>query len=145
MVEPVTSSQRRLYNGILRLFRDFKTGAASWAGVRASGGDPATDAVLDTLPIAPLFFVQNNRIKEAMALPQTLIFTAPWCALPIGGAVIDVRVGDVRSDGTYAFLVQGIDTSQGFQLLMADVATLPANHARHALRSGYQTGLRIGM
>lgn len=141
----MTSSQRRLYNGMLRLFRQFHTGGVSWAGIRASGGTPATDAVLDALPVAPLLFVQNNRAKEAMALPQTLLYTAPWCALLIGGAVVDVQVGDVRSDGTYAFLVQGIDTSQGFQLLLADVATLPANHARRAFMVGYQTGLRIGM
>jgi hypothetical protein len=73
----------------------------------------------------PLYAMQNNRVKEVIALPQTLLFTAPWMLLPIGGATVNLTVGDVVADGTYAFLVQGIDTSQGFQLILAAPTQVP--------------------
>lgn len=142
----MTGSQRQLYRGILRLFHAFHTGATQWAGIRASG-DSYSGAILQTaLPLAPLYAVQNNRVQQAVALPQTLLFTAPWMLLPIGGATVDVQVGDVRFNGVNSFLVQGVDTSQGFQLILAAVATVSLDrHARRSLAQGLQTGLRIGM
>lgn len=142
----MTGSQRHLYRGMLDLFREYHTGATQWAGVRASG-DGYSGAILKTaLPVAPLYAMQNNRVKEAIALPQTLLFTAPWMLLPIGGAVVDVQIDDVRFDGVNSFIVQGVDTSQGFQLILAAVATVSLDrHARRPLAQGLQTGLRIGL
>lgn len=141
----MTSSQRQLYRYMLRLFRKFHTGATQWAGVRASGDGYSEATSQSALPLAPLYAVQNNRVQQAIALPQTLLFTAPWMLLPIGGATIDVQVGDVRFDGVNAFVVQGDDTSQGFQLILAAVANVPATHARRPLRSGLQIGLHAGL
>lgn len=141
----MTGSQRQLYSGMLRLFRAFHTGATTWAGVRASGDDMSDPRVQTALPLAPLYAMQNNRVQQAIALPQTLLFTAPWVLLPIGGATIDVQIDDVLSDGTHAFVVQGVDTSQGFQLILAAVANVPASHARRPLRSGLHIGLRAGL
>lgn len=142
----MTGSQRQLYSGMLRLFRAFHTGATQWAGVRASGDGMSDPRVQTALPLAPLYVVQNNRVQQAIALPQTLLFTAPWMLLPIGGATVDVQVDDVLSDGTHAFIVQGVDTSQGFQLILAAVTTVSLDRsARRPLRSGLQIGLRIGL
>lgn len=137
----MTPEQYRLYAGIVRLARTFGTGGSSWAGVRgtSTGLGAPTFTNLDS---ASGYFLENNRVAERTSLPDIPIYTAPWWWIPVGNA--DTQVGDIRTDGTYAFLITGQpDTSQGFQVIPARVYPL-IEVPRLALGGGYQAGLRIG-
>jgi hypothetical protein len=126
---------------MLRLFSLMGTGGAAWAGVRASSAGVAAPT-MSSLSIRTIRFLENNRIKEALSLPQIPIYTAPWWGL--AGLDVDIRAGDVYTNGTIAFLVTGQpDTSQGFLVIPAAVAALPRSLALQA-GAGYQAGLRIG-
>lgn len=131
-------------DAVLAIGQTFPTGSTVWAGIRASGGDPASGTVLDTLPLCALSFVENYLIRRGVALPDVSIYSAPYWG--IATLDIDVQVGDVYSDGEIAFLITGVaDRARDFQLLPAALTQLPTNHARRPLRSGLRTGLRIGM
>ena len=136
----MTPEQYRLYRAAIRIARAFGAGGAIWAGQRASAVTPAADAAIDTLPLTTIRFVENNMVRPAQALPVTPIYTAPWWGVAAAGA--DVRVGDMYSNGTLAFLITGQpDTSQGFVLAPAAPAAVPQNH----VGGGFQVGLRIGV
>lgn len=136
----MTSAQYRLYQGILRLFQLFGTGGSLWAGVRTSGGTPATAPTMSTLDLRTIRFCQNNRVAQVNALPSLPIFTAPWWG--VASADVDIQAGDVYSNGAIAFLVTGKpDSSQGFLVIPATETQPPLNHTGGG---AYQAGLRIG-
>lgn len=123
---------------------DFAVGGPDFTGVRTIGGDPATDSVLEVLSLRRLVFIAAALETFGRTFPEVRIWNAPWLMFARLG--VDVQVGDVYSDGTLAYLITGQPiTHYGFVLGPAAPTTLPANYARRALRSGYQTGLRIGL
>lgn len=115
----MTPQQYKLYRGMLRLFTLMGTGGAAWTGVRATTvgvGAPSFTA----LASRTIRFLENNRVAERTSLPSIPIYTAPWW----GGAAadVDVQAGDIYTNGTIAFVVDGApDTSQGFQVIPARV------------------------
>jgi hypothetical protein len=135
--------QFKLYQGMLRLGRAYGTGGAAWTGVGVRTPTVGLAApTLSALASATGYFLENNRIREAMSLPQVAIYTAPWWW--ITGIDTDVQLDDIRTNDTRAFLITGTpDTSQGFQVVPAAVYQLPTNHARAG--AGHQAGLQIGL
>lgn len=107
-----------LWRAAVAIGRSQGTGGATWTGVRVQGGDPATDSTTITLPSQTIYFVENNPVKTAQALPATSIYAAPfWGIAPLGQ---DIQAGDVFSNGTIAFLITGApDVSQGYQRIPA--------------------------
>jgi hypothetical protein len=138
----MTSEQQRLYAGILRLFRTFGTGGATWRRTRTTGGAPDAGAAVTQVGGIVIRFCQNNRIVKADTLPQIPIFTAPWWG--VADASVDVRGQDIFDNGTIAFLITGApDSSQGFYAVPAAKVTLPRSLVLQ-VGGGYQAGLRIG-
>jgi hypothetical protein len=114
--------QFKLYQGMLRLGRAYGTGGAAWTGVGVRTPTVGLAApTLSALASATGYFLENNRIREAMSLPQVAIYTAPWWW--ITGIDTDVQAGDIRTNGTRAFVITGTpDTSQEiFQVCPATV------------------------
>ena len=135
----MTPEQHRLYQAALRVARAFGTGGALWVGQRATAGTPATDAVINNLPLVTIRFLENNRPNPIQTLPQTPLFTARWWGIAAAGS--DIQVDDLYSNGTIAFRVIGApDTSQGFVIAPAAFADVPPGHTQ----GNYQAGLRTG-
>lgn len=136
------SARALLWRAAVMIGQSQGTGGAIWAGVRPSGGTIATLPVFEVLPIQTLYFVENNPVRAAQALPET-VYRAPFWGVAPQDA--DIQVGDVYSNGAIAFLIVGMaDTSQGFQRIPATLTALPVNHARRLLTQGLRTGLRMG-
>ncbi len=138
----MTPEQYRLYNGILRLFRIYGTGGATWTRTRGTGGTPVAAPAFEQTASVAVRFCQNNRVAPAGSLPAIPIFTAPWWGL--ADAAIDIQPGDIYDNGVIAYLVTGApDTSQGFLVVPAAECGLPLQQAH--IGAGYQAGLRIGL
>ena len=136
----MTAEQFRLYLGILRLFRTYGTGGATWTRTRASGGTPAADPTITQSSGLTIRFCQNGRVAQAQALPVLPIFAADWWGVAAGD--VDIQAGDVYDNGSIAFVVTGEpDTSQGFLLIPADVHPVPAHVASG--QAGYRSPLWI--
>lgn len=138
----MTAEQQKLYAGILRLFRLFGTGGATWRRTRTSSGAPDAGATVTQVGSLTIRFCQNNRIVKADTLPALPIFTAPWWG--VADASVDVQGQDIFDNGTLAFLVTGTpDTSQGFLAIPAARTGVPRSLVVQ-VDGSYQAGLRIG-
>lgn len=118
----MTPYQYRLYRHMLTHFHRFCSGGAVWTGVRPDVvGVGAT--TYTSLASRTIRFLENNRVAERSSLPDIPIYTAKWWGL--AAIDVDVRVGDIYTNGTRAFEVKGVpDTSQGFQVIPAAVYPL---------------------
>jgi hypothetical protein len=121
----MTSTQRTLYRAALRIGRAFGTGGSAWTGRRATGGTPATAPTISTLSSRTIAFLENGMVKQMTAQPAVPIFASPYWG--VAAIDVDILVNDVYTNGTIAFIVTGQpDTSQGFQLIPADLTQVPA-------------------
>lgn len=145
------SAQTRLYQGMLRLFRDFPAGGgawgADWVPITGSGTGPGVKT-FSVGAVITLYILPASLIRKQMTLPAVGIFAADWWGL--GGMTLAIDPGVVlvsAVDATTAFQVAGeADISQGFPVFPLAVSTPPAigTVPMAHLRQGLQIGLRAG-
>lgn len=120
----MTGAQRQLYRAALSIGRAFGTGGAAWTGVRSTGGSPSVDATTATLASRTIRFIVNGMAQLSNSFPAIPVYQAPYVGVAAAG--VDIREGDVYTDGTIAFRIIGTpDTSQGFQLIPAQLTAVP--------------------
>lgn len=120
----MTSAQAALYRAALQIGRAFGTGGATWGGVRGSGSGVTSARTFANLAPATGYFLDTQMMRASMALPNVTVYSEPY--VWVTSADTDTEAGDVRSDGTIAFLVKGAaNVSQGFALVPADLTTYP--------------------
>jgi hypothetical protein len=127
----MTPYQYKLYTGMLRLFRGYQTGGASWTPITASGGTISTAPTFTAGTALTLYIVEASLIRKQITLPAVGIYAAPWWGL--GGMTLDIDPGVILQSAaspTLGFQVDGVaDTSQGFPvfpLVPAQVPTVAA-------------------
>jgi hypothetical protein len=120
-----TAQQLALFRAAVRIGTAFGTGGAAWTGVRTTGGSPSVDVVDTALASRTIRFIENGMAKLSIAFPAIPVYQAPYVGVADIG--VDIREGDVYTNGTIAFRITGTpDTSQGFQLIPAQLTVVPA-------------------
>lgn len=113
----MTAYQTRLYQGMLRLFRAYGTGGASWIPITGSGGGVSSAPTFSAGSALTLYVLEASLIRKQFTLPAVGIYAADWWGLPVSATVEiapDVVLKSVATP-TMGFLVAGVaDTSQGF-------------------------------
>ena len=103
----------------------FAVGGPSFAGQRPSGGSPSAAPTIASLDARTIYFIPAKLEDFKATFPGVQVFTAPWYGFAVAG--VDLRSGDVYSDGTLAYLVTGEPATQyGFVLAPACETKVPA-------------------
>lgn len=122
----VTPQQHRLSVGMLRLFRTYGTGGASWTGKRPAGDGISADVTTSTLAARTIYFVPAKLEQFQAAFPGVEVFTAPYFGFARAG--VDLRAGDTYTDGMLAYLITGTPaTEHGFVLAPATPCAVPSD------------------
>ena len=116
----------------------FAVGGPSFTGQRASGGTPAADPTLSSLSARTIYFIPAKLEDFQATFPNVQIFTAPWYGFAAAG--VDIRAGDVYTDGTLAYVITGAPAAEyGFVLAPATPTQVPA--ALADAQAGYSSPL----
>lgn len=123
----MTPYQYRLYTGMLRLFRGFKTGGASWVPITASGGTISTAPTFTAGAAFSFYIAEASLIRKQITLPTVGIYAAPWWGL--GAITLEINPGVILQSAaspTLGYMVDGVaDTSQGFPVFPLVLAHVP--------------------
>lgn len=99
-------------------------GGPSFTGQRGTGGGPATDVTIASLPACDIAFIPAKLEEFKLAFPGVEVFTAPYYGY--ASLELDIQYGDIYTDGTVAYAVRGTPASEyGFQLIPAERCGVP--------------------
>lgn len=100
-------------------------GGPVWTIYRTSAGTPSQDGVTATAGSVTAYVDRNDKRKFQQAAAGPGLWDADWLVYAVAG--VDIRNGDVLSDGARAFLIIGTpDLDLGTLLAPAEMTGLPS-------------------